>query len=120
MSMVPGNPKVVKQQFNSSGDRCLTFTGIVKAIGKELGKEPKIVLYDPKEMGLGKGEGFPFRTQHFFAGTDKAKMVLGWKPAHNFMSDVKSLCEAYVASGRANKEIDFSVDDKILAKVGAA
>eukprot|EP01023_Acetabularia_acetabulum_P008724 TRINITY_DN13804_c0_g1_i1.p2 TRINITY_DN13804_c0_g1~~TRINITY_DN13804_c0_g1_i1.p2 ORF type:complete len:352 (-),score=83.63 TRINITY_DN13804_c0_g1_i1:424-1479(-) len=120
MAMVPGNEKTVKQQFNSSTDRCITFTGIVKAIAKELGKEPKIVLYNPAEMGLGKGEGFPFRTNHFFAGTDKAKMVLGWAPEHNFLSDVKSLCEAYVASGRADKEIDFSVDDKILAKVGAA
>lgn len=38
--------------------------GIVKAIGKALGKEPKIVLYDPEETGTGKGgkaDGFPFR-----------------------------------------------------------
>ncbi len=38
--------------------------GIAKAVGKALGKEPKIVLYDPEKLGLGKGgkaEGFPFR-----------------------------------------------------------
>eukprot|EP01023_Acetabularia_acetabulum_P008726 TRINITY_DN13804_c0_g1_i3.p1 TRINITY_DN13804_c0_g1~~TRINITY_DN13804_c0_g1_i3.p1 ORF type:complete len:155 (-),score=34.35 TRINITY_DN13804_c0_g1_i3:384-848(-) len=91
MAMVPGNEKTVKQQFNSSTDRCITFTGIVKAIAKELGKEPKIVLYNPAEMGLGKGEGFPFRTNHFFAGTDKAKMVLGWAPEHNFLSSGQTL-----------------------------
>eukprot|EP01026_Neomeris_dumetosa_P015092 TRINITY_DN1568_c0_g1_i4.p2 TRINITY_DN1568_c0_g1~~TRINITY_DN1568_c0_g1_i4.p2 ORF type:complete len:351 (-),score=60.68 TRINITY_DN1568_c0_g1_i4:174-1226(-) len=118
MAMVPGNSKAVEQHFNVSSDRCITFTGIVKAIGKVLGKEPKIVFYDPAAMGLGKGEGFPFRTNHFFAGVDKAKRVLGWKPTHNFMDDVKDLCDAYVASGRADKEVDFSIDDKILAAVG--
>lgn len=39
-------------------------SGICKAIGKALGKEPDIVLYSPEEVGTGKGgkaEGFPFR-----------------------------------------------------------
>lgn len=38
--------------------------GIVKAVSKSLGKEPKMVLYSPEEVGTGKGgkaEGFPFR-----------------------------------------------------------
>jgi hypothetical protein len=42
----------------------LICAGIVKAIGKALGKEPRIVLYDPEKTGTGKGgkaEGFPFR-----------------------------------------------------------
>jgi hypothetical protein len=41
-----------------------TRTGICKALGKALGKEPRIVLYNPEEVGTGKGgkaEGFPFR-----------------------------------------------------------
>ena len=38
--------------------------GICKAIAKALGKEADIVLYNPEEVGTGKGgkaEGFPFR-----------------------------------------------------------
>ena len=45
-------------------DRAITFTGIAKAVGKALGKEAKVVLYSPEELGLGKSgkaEGFPFR-----------------------------------------------------------
>ncbi len=41
-----------------------TPAGIVKAVGKSLGKEPKVVLYSPEKVGTGKGgkaEGFPFR-----------------------------------------------------------
>lgn len=54
---------------------------------------------------------------HFFASSEKAKRELGWKPAHDFLGDVKALCDEYVSSGRAEKDIDFSVDDKILAAV---
>jgi hypothetical protein len=64
------------------------LAGIVKAIAAAAGKEAKIVHYDPSKMGLKKGEGFPFRAGHFFASADKAKRVLGWKPAHNFVKDV--------------------------------
>ncbi len=35
----------------------LSPAGIVKAIAKSLGKEPKIVRYDPKQFT----KGFPFR-----------------------------------------------------------
>jgi len=69
-------------------------------------------------QGLGKGakvEGFPFRAIHFFADPSKAKRVLGWKPKHDFLSDVPALLEQYKAEGRLDKEPDFSLDDKILA-----
>lgn len=59
------------------------------------------------------------RTVHFFAGADKAKAVLGWQPQHNFLADVDDLVAAYKASGREQKDIDFSVDDQIIAAVGA-
>ena len=58
------------------------------------------------------------RTAHFFASADKAKRMLGWYPEHNFLMDVAERVEAYKASGRLDKEIDFSTDDKILAAVG--
>jgi len=75
----------------------------------------KIVHYDPASVSLSKGEGFPFRTVHFFASADKAKKVLGWRPKHNFLDDVAARLDEYVASGRLAKGIDFSADDKILA-----
>ena len=57
---------------------------------------------------------------HCFASAEKAKRELGWKPAHDFMTDVPELVAAYQASGRASKDIDFSVDDKILAALSVA
>ena len=57
------------------------------------------------------------RTGHFFASADKAKRELGWRPQHSFTADVKQLVQAYKESGRESKEIDFSIDDQILASV---
>jgi hypothetical protein len=37
------------------------LAGIVKSIAAAAGKEAKIVHYNPADMGLAKGEGFPFR-----------------------------------------------------------
>jgi hypothetical protein len=62
----------------------------------------------------------PPRTVHFFASSEKAKRELGWKPAHNFLADVDALVAEYKASGRQGKDIDFAIDDKILAAVGSA
>ena len=95
-------------------------TGIVKAVAKAAGKEPRIVHYDPSSVKLGKGEGFPFRTVHFFASSDKAKRVLGWKPKHDFLSDVESRLEEYKSAGRLEKDIDFSVDEMIVASASKA
>jgi hypothetical protein len=57
----------------------------------------------------------PHRTIHFCANSDKAKRELGWAPRHTFLGDVDAMVRDYTASGRQNKDIDFSIDDKILA-----
>ncbi len=41
--------------------------------------------------------------------------MLGWQPQHDFLSDVDDLVSAYKASGRESKDIDFSIDDEIIA-----
>jgi hypothetical protein len=55
------------------------------------------------------------RTIHFCASADKAKRELGWTPRHNFLDDVPALVRDYTSAGRQHKDVDFSVDDKILS-----
>jgi nucleoside-diphosphate-sugar epimerase len=117
MAKVPGNSAAVGQHYNVVSERYITFDGIVRAIASALGKEAKIVHYDPAKAGLKKGEGFPFRTGHFFASAEKAKRELGWSAQHSFLGDVDALVKAYKDSGRESKDIDFSIDDKILSSV---
>lgn len=121
LAAVIGNKKAIGQQYNICSDRAVTFQGIVKAIAKSLGKEPNIVMYSPEKLGLGKSgkaEGFPFRTIHFFASSDKAKRDLGWQPKHNFLGDVDSLVASYMVSKRQDKVMEFPIDDKILSAMG--
>lgn len=52
-----------QKEFLSNG-LCWVCAGIAKAVGKALGKEPTILLYDPEATGTGKpgkADGFPFR-----------------------------------------------------------
>ena len=118
-AQVPDNAAAASgQHFNVTSDRYVSFDGIVRIIAAALGKEPKIVHYDPDKLGLKKGEGFPFRTGHFFATSSKAKRELGWQARHSLADDIASLIDSYKASGRDSKDVDFSTDDKILSAVG--
>lgn len=116
LAKVPGNAAAVGQHFNVCSDRCISLDGIAKAIAAAAGKEAKIVHYDPSAIKLEKGQGFPFRAVHFFASTDKAKKILGWKPEHTFLEDVDERLAEFKASGRLDKDFDFTVDDTIIAQ----
>lgn len=51
-------------RYQPNGISMFFFAGIVNAVSKAMGKEPKVLLYDPVALGLGKSgkaEGFPFR-----------------------------------------------------------
>ena len=118
MAAVVGNDGAKRQHLNLCSDRAITLVGIVNALAKAAGVDNvEVVLYDPKAVELEKGEGFPFRTGHFFASSEKAKRVLGWKPEHTFLGDAAERVAAYRASGRDKKEMAFPGDDKILAAV---
>ena len=75
-AQVPGNKAAIGQYYNAAADRYVSFDGIVKALAAEVGKEPKILLYDESKVKLAKGEGVPFRTKHFFAQVRQSMPVL--------------------------------------------
>ncbi|RUR74439.1 mRNA-binding protein [Chlorogloeopsis fritschii PCC 6912] len=118
MANVLGNSQAIKQIYNVSGDRFVTFDGLARACGVAAGKSPdqiKIVHYDPKKFDFGKRKAFPLRVQHFFASVNKAMTQLNWQPEYDLISGLKdSFQNDYLASGRDKAEIDFSVDEEIL------
>jgi len=121
MSLVLDNPKAIGQIYNVSGNRFVTFDGLAKACAAAVGKSPddlKLVHYDPKKFDFGKRKAFPMRAQHFFASIHKAKADLEWEPKYDLLSGLKdSFQHDYLATGRDKAEIDFSVDDEILAAI---
>jgi nucleoside-diphosphate-sugar epimerase len=119
MAAILGNKQAIGQIYNISGDRYVTFNGLARACAAAAGKLPsdlELVHYDPKRFDFGKKKAFPLRVQHFFADIHKATQELNWKPEYDLVSGLKDAWENdYLASGRDQKEIDFSLDDQILA-----
>ncbi|MEC4983523.1 MAG: NAD-dependent epimerase/dehydratase family protein [Oscillatoria sp. PMC 1068.18] len=119
MAAVLGNEKAQGEIYNISGERYVTFAGLARLCAQAAGKSSdklKLVYYDPKQFDFGKRKAFPIRLQHFFADVHKAKTDLDWQPEFDLLSGLKdSFQNDYLASGREQKEIDFSLDDEILA-----
>lgn len=121
MTKVLGNSRAVRQIYNVSGDRFVTFDGLARACAVAAGKSPdeiKIVHYDPKKFDFGKRKAFPLRTQHFFASVNKAMTELDWQPEYDLISGLQdSFGNDYLVSGRDKAEIDFSVDEEIFQTI---
>ncbi|MEQ9236620.1 NAD-dependent epimerase/dehydratase family protein [Coleofasciculus sp. E2-BRE-01] len=119
MSLVLGNQHAIGQVYNVSGDRYVTFDGLANACIVAAGKSPEdfdLLHYNPKKFDFGKRKAFPLRTQHFFADVHKAKTQLDWEPEYDLISGLKdSFQNDYLASGRHEAEVDFSLDDQLLA-----
>ncbi|NEO29073.1 MAG: NAD-dependent epimerase/dehydratase family protein [Symploca sp. SIO3C6] len=119
MSQILGNKQAVGQIYNVSGDRYCTFDGLARACAEAVGQaadDIKIVHYDPKKFDFGKRKAFPLRGQHFFAEIHKAMTQLNWQPQYDLVSGLKDSFENdYQASGRDQAEVDFSIDEEILA-----
>lgn len=119
MAAVLGNETAIGQIYNISGEKAVTFDGLARACATAAGKDPdalKIVHYDPKAFDFGKAKAFPMRVQHFFTAIDKAQAELGWAPTYDLVAGLKdSFQNDYLASGADKAEVDFALDDKILA-----
>lgn len=119
MTKVLGNRKAVGQIYNVSGDRAVTFDGLARACAIAAGKSPdsiQLVHYDPKQFDFGKRKAFPMRVQHFFTSIQKATKDLYWEPEFDLIAGLKdSLENDYLACGRDKADVDFSMDDEILA-----
>ncbi|MFH7244307.1 MAG: NAD-dependent epimerase/dehydratase family protein [Spirulina sp.] len=119
MVAVLGNDTAIGQIYNISGEKAVTFDGLARACAEASGQDPadlKIVHYDPKAFDFGKAKAFPMRVQHFFTAIDKAQAELNWAPKFDLVAGLKdSFQNDYLATGKDKAEVDFSLDDQILA-----
>ncbi|MDJ0732147.1 MAG: NAD-dependent epimerase/dehydratase family protein [Crocosphaera sp.] len=119
MAAVLGNEQAIRQIYNISGERYVTFDGLAKACAVAAGKsvdDINIVHYDPKQFDFGKKKAFPLRMQHFFADIHKALYDLNWKPEYDLITGLKDSFENdYLASKREQAKVDFSLDEQILS-----
>lgn len=106
--------------FNCVSGRGVTFDGLVRMCANAVGREAKIVHYDPEAVGVNVKKAFPFRNQHFYSEPRAAIAKLGWKAEHDLQDVLNARFRDYVASGRDKKNIKFDLDDKILEALGAS
>ncbi len=119
MAQVLGCDRAIGQIYNVSGDRYVTFDNLARACALAMGKSPEnvpIVHYEEKTFDFGKRKAFPFRTQHFFTSIAKATNELNWQPKYDLISGLKdSFHNDYLAKGKDRVDVDFSLDEQILA-----
>ena len=118
MVAVLGNKTAIGKIYNISGDPYVTFDGLAEACAAAMGKTAKIIHYEPSQFDFGKRKAFPLRVQHFFADINRAQQDLNWQPEYDLVSGLRdSFQNDYLASQRDTTDIDFSLDDKILAAI---
>ncbi len=119
MAAAVGNDAAGGQIFNAVTNRAVTLNGMAEICAKACGVEPKIVNYDVTNLpdGVEVKKAFPFRPIHFYSYPAKALEVLDWKPKHDLATDMAERFAFYKASGRADKDMQFETDDKILNHV---
>lgn len=119
MAAVLGNKTAIGKTYNISGDRYVTFDGLARACAIAAGKSAdtlRIVHYDAKKFDFGKRKAFPLRAQHFFADIHSAQQDLHWSPKFDLVAGLTdSFNQDYLTTGRDRSDLDFSVDDEILA-----
>mmetsp|Transcript_41730 Transcript_41730/g.73363 ORF Transcript_41730/g.73363 Transcript_41730/m.73363 type:complete len:474 (-) Transcript_41730:191-1612(-) len=115
-----GNAAAAGQVFNCATSSLITYDELAAMCAKAAGKgAPEIIHYDPKDFDIPKGF-FPFRDTPFFVVVDKAASKLGFVPKNFLSVDIDWYYQNnYVATGAPNKEVDFALDDEIIAKAGA-
>lgn len=70
--------------------RYVTFKEVCRLVGATVGKEAKVVSYDPSKHKADLPKGFwPFRNTHFNVCPEKAKVHLNWAPKHDLAQDLK-------------------------------
>mmetsp|Transcript_24701 Transcript_24701/g.41183 ORF Transcript_24701/g.41183 Transcript_24701/m.41183 type:complete len:374 (-) Transcript_24701:157-1278(-) len=110
LSAAVGHPAATNEIFNCGTDRYVSYQGICTLIHDVL-KTPeedrKYMYYDPKDFSHWKGSGaqvFPFRRDTFITTPSKAKLALGWSPAHVFSDDVAAEVADYLGTADPAKE----------------
>ncbi|MBF2097736.1 MAG: 3-beta hydroxysteroid dehydrogenase, partial [Gloeomargaritaceae cyanobacterium C42_A2020_066] len=113
-----GNPKAMGQVYNIADTRYTTFRGLAQACATAAGRDARtleLVSYDPARVDSAHRKAFPLRQQHFFTSIEKALTDLDWRPQYDLAAGLKDSYENdYLAAGRDQKSVDFSVDEILL------
>tara|TARA_Y100001968_G_scaffold69693_1_gene60828 strand:- start:8325 stop:9239 length:915 start_codon:yes stop_codon:yes gene_type:complete len=113
------NETSINKIYNCSGEKGITFNGLVKLAAKACGiydSDIKICKYEPQSIDTKSRKLFPLRLEPFFTDVLSLKNDLNWLPKYDLLNGfIDSYTNDYL--NRADKSVDFDDDDTIIRQI---
>lgn len=125
-----GNSNAAGQIINCSGERSITFDGMVRAAARAMDTEaPEIIHYQPWQAEAAVQEWkvkhpnadkppkiFPYRDCHYFTDIQKAKKLLDWEPKIGLDEGLRDCYQNdfLQLSEEEKKGDDFTLDNEVV------
>src|SRR5258705_5278205 len=124
MAAVLGNPKSYGQAYNVMGEDLVSQVGLVELIAEVIGRPVTLRHFDPALLksfdkpGPVFGQNLVYEC-HAVHTTTKLRNELGLRPRYSLHAALAQTWAWYRAQGLAERPVDFSFEDRLLAKIGA-
>jgi nucleoside-diphosphate-sugar epimerase len=119
-----GDARAFGQAYNVMGDELITQVGFVELIAEVMGRSVTFRHFDPAILASVDKPGPVFGQNlvyecHAAHTTHKLRLELGIRPRYTLASALAHTWKWYQSSGLHRRVIDTSVEDRLLAKIGA-
>ncbi len=119
MAAMLGRREAFGQAYNVTGEEIVTQVGFVELIADVLKRPLTLVpcTPGPGEPPVPFGQNLVYDC-HAVYTTSKVRTELGLRPAYTLASGIAQTFDWYVREGLDRREIDFSVEDRLLRRAG--
>jgi UDP-glucose 4-epimerase len=124
MAAMAGDPRAYGQAYNVTGEETITQVGFVELIAEVMGRPVSLRHFAPALLqGLDRpgpvfGQNLVYDC-HAVHTTHKLRTELGIRPRYTLASGLAQTWAWYRAEGLAERPVDFSTEDHLLAKIAA-
>jgi nucleoside-diphosphate-sugar epimerase len=124
MAAMLGDPRTYGQAYNVMGEDVVSQVGFVELIAEAMGRPVTFRHFDPALLkafdkpGLVFGQNLVYDC-HAVHTTTKLRNELGIRPRYTLAGAIRQTLDWYRAHGMADRPVDFTFEDRLLAKLGA-
>ena len=124
MATLLGDPRAYGQAYNVMGEDVVSQVGFVELIAEVIGRPVTLRHFDAALVKSFDKPGPVFGQNlvydcHAVHTTTKLRQELGLRPRYTLHAGLAQTWEWYRAQGSAERPVDFSFEDRLLAKIGA-
>jgi nucleoside-diphosphate-sugar epimerase len=124
MATLLGDARAYGQAYNVMGEDVVSQVGFVELIAEVIGRPVTLRHFDPALLKSFDKPGPVFGQNlvydcHAVHTTTKLRNELGLRPRYSLHAALAQTWAWYRAQGLAERPVDFSFEDRLLAKIGA-